>query len=450
MDRSKQLGESPVGKLLLSFSVPAIIGMVVNAFYNIVDRIFIGHYVGGLGLAGVAVSYPIMIIVMAFGMLIGVGATSIISIRLGEGRNEDAEKVFGNAFFLLIIIPVLLSAFCLLFLDQILGLFGASENILPLAKEYLSIILYGSIFQVIGFGMNNFIRSEGSPRIAMMTMLIGAIINIVLDYVFIVIFNMGMKGAALATIIGQAASAIWVLKYFLFGQSLLKLRKENLKLKSEIVTHILSLGSAQFFSQIANSAIILIINRSLASYGGDIAISAYAIINSIAIFLVMPLFGINQGAQPIIGYNFGAKNYDRVKKTLSLAIIAATIIVVLGFIVIMAFPQLLVSMFSKGDSELTKVTITGLRVFLAALPVIGFQIISSNYFQATGKPKHALFLSLSRQVIVLIPAVLILPRFFGLAGVWAAGPVSDFISSLLTMIFLAIDMRLLNRQTKIS
>lgn len=295
--------------------------------------------------------------------------------------------------------------------------------------------------QIIGFGMNNFIRGEGNPKTAMGTMLIGAILNTILDPIFIFYFNMGIKGAALATIISQGASAIWVLHYFLGGKSLLKIRKENLKLKKDIVKEIISIGLAPFSMQIASSMVNVLLNNSLKKYGGDIAISSMGVINSITMLVLMPIFGINQGAQPIIGYNYGAKHYDRVKETLKLAILSATVIVTIGFIFAQTIPEKLISLFIKNDKELIEVAVKGLRIDFAMFPIIGFQIVSSNYFQATGKPRQAMFLSLSRQVLMLIPALIILPKFFQLTGVWLALPVSDITSSILTAIFLIKDIK---------
>lgn len=445
MDRAKLLGEEKVSKLLIKFSLPAIVGMTVNAIYNIVDRIFIGNFVDSLGLGGITIAFPIMIILMAFGMLIGIGATSLISIRLGEGKKEEAELILGNAMVLLIVVSLTLSILGSIFLDPILKLFGASPQILPYAKEYLSIILLGAVFQSIGFGMNNFIRADGSPKMAMATMLIGAILNTILDPVFIIVFNMGIKGAALATIISQAVSATWVLNYFFSGKSSLKLKKENWILKSHIVKNILAIGSAPFAMQVAASGITTLLNRSLLAYGGDLAVSAYGAINSFSTILLMPIFGINQGSQPIIGYNYGAKNYDRVKKAFLLAITAATTITIIGFIVTRIFPAQLVALFNSKDKELVDIGANGMKIFFTMLPLIGFQIVSSNYFQATGKPKQAMLLSLSRQVLMLIPAIIILPRFFDLNGVWMAGPTADFFSSLLTGTFILIELKKLQK-----
>jgi putative MATE family efflux protein len=438
------MGTKSIPKLLVSFSVPAIVGMVVNATYNVVDRIFIGRGVGSLGIAGATVGFPIMLILMAFGMLIGLGAGALVSIRLGEKRKEEAERVFGNALTLLVLFSVVLTSAGLIFLKPLLVLFGASEAILPYAKDYVSIILMGSIFQAIGFGMNNFIRGEGNPRIAMFTMLIGAVINIILDPIFIFVFGLGVKGAAIATVISQAAAAAWVLRYFLGGKSHLKLRARNLVPSWALVKRIAAIGSPPFAMQIAASAMNGILNNQLQRYGGDIALSAVGIIYSIAFMIIMPVIGLNQGSQPIIGYNYGAKKFDRVKKTLMLAILAATVWVTLGFVLTQFFPQMLIRLFNNKDAELLALGPHAMRVFMMLLPILGFQIVSANYFQAVGKPLKAMLLSLSRQVLLLIPAILILPRFFGLEGIWMAAPAADLFSSLWTATWLLVEFRHLN------
>ncbi|WP_105616543.1 MATE family efflux transporter [Vallitalea okinawensis] len=441
MDRSRLLGEEKIGKLLLKFSIPAIIGMIVNALYNIIDRIFIGQGVGSDGITGITVGFPIMLIIMAFGMLVGIGATALISIRLGENKKEEAEKILGNSIVLLVLIAIIITTFGLIFLDPLLTLFGASEEALPLARDYLRIILIGSIFQCIGFGMNGFIRGEGNPMIAMLTMVIGAVANIILDPIFIFVLDMGIAGAALATITAQAISSIWVLYYFFGGKSLLNIHKKNFRLDWSVVLRIFAIGSAPFSMQLAASGVTAIFNIQLGNFGGDTAIAAFGIINSIAMLILMPIFGINQGSQPIIGYNYGAKQYDRVKKTLLLAILAATGIVLIGFVIVELFSTGLISMFNSKDAELIRIGSQGMRIFLIMLPIIGFQIVSSNYFQAVGKAARAMFLSLSRQVLFLIPAILILPRFFELQGLWMAGPLADLLSSVLTGAFLIYELR---------
>ena len=450
MNRSEQLGEEKISRLLLKFSIPAVIGMLVNALYNIVDRIFIGRTVGEPGIAGIAIGFPLMLVLMAFGMLIGIGATSLVSIRLGEKKKDEAEVILGNSMMLLIGIAVVLTSVGLLFLDPLLRLSGASQTILPYARDYMSIILFGVIFQNIGFGMNNFIRAEGNPKIAMYTMLIGAILNIILDAVFVLVFGWGVKGAALATILSQAVSAGWVLYYFLGGKSLLKIHIRNLKLQLPIVTKIVAIGSAPFAMQMVASVLGIIINNSLKIYGGDVAIAGMGIINSIAMLILMPIFGINQGAQPIIGYNYGAEKFDRVKHALKLAVIAATVVVTVGFIVTQLFTRQIISVFIKDEIQLIEFSTHALRVFLIFLPIIGFQMVSANYFQAVGKPKQAIFLSLSRQFIFLIPALLILPIFFKLEGILIAGPVADLGASIITGIWIYRELKNLDDKHQMS
>ncbi|HSH35486.1 MATE family efflux transporter [Schnuerera sp.] len=452
-DKSKFLGEEEIGKLLLKFSIPAIVGMLVNALYNIIDRIFIGKGIGSIGIGAIFVSSPVALILMAFGMLVGFGGNSLSSIRLGENKKEEAELILGNAFILLLIISIGLSISGLIFIEPLLKLFGASDTILPYAVDYMSIILIGAPLQAVGFGINAFIRGEGNPRIAMITMLIGAILNIILDYIFIFIFNMGIKGAALATIISQGISAIWVLSYFLGSKSMLKLKKENMILRIRIIKNIFSIGFAPFSMQLAASMVTAILNNSLNTYGGDIAVSSMGVIHSITMLILMPIFGINQGAQPIIGFNYGAKQYGRVKEAFKKAVIAATSIAIFGFLTTQIIPHKLFSIFLEKGSEMdtiANVGIKGLRIYLAMLPIIGFQIVSSNYFQATGKPKHAAFLGLSRQVLILIPALLILPKFFGLTGVWLAGPVADLTASVITSFFIIRDLKKLENGIKIN
>lgn len=444
MNHSKQLGEDHILSLLLKFSIPAIVGMVVNALYNVVDRIFVGQGVGKDAIAGITIGFPIMLVIMAFGMLIGIGATSLISIRLGEQKKAEAERIIGNGLTLLVGISLILTALGLIFLKPLLISFGASKSILPYAQSYLRIILYGAVFQGIGFGMNNFIRAEGNPRMAMATMLIGAFTNTVLDPIFIYTFKMGIEGAAWATIISMAVSATWVLYYFLSGKSSLKIHLANLKPDLAIIGKIMAIGSAPFSMQLAASGITLALNWLLVKYGGDIAVSAIGIVNSIAMLILMPVFGINQGSQPIIGYNYGARKFDRVKKALKLAIIAATGVTLLGFIIIQLFPRAIIQLFNR-DPDLVELGAMALRTFLIFLPIIGFQIVGANYFQATGKPKQAMILSLSRQVLILLPALYFLPKFFKLKGVFMAGPLADLISSIITGLWLYFELKHLDR-----
>ena len=443
-DSSKLLREESITKLLVQFSIPAIIGMLVNALYNVVDRIFVGQFVGNIGIGAIFVSSPLSLILMAFAMLVGVGGNSLSSIRLGQGRKEDSDRILSQSLTLSIILSTILMVLGLVFLEPLLVTFGSSKEMLPYAINYTKIILYGAPLQFIGFALNNFIRGEGNPKIAMFTMLIGAFTNIILDYVFIKYLDMGIEGAAWATLIGQGLSMIWVLYYFLRGNSLLKVRKEYLKLNFPLIREIFSLGFSPFSMQLAASMVTMFLNTSLSKYGGDIAVSSMGIINGITMLILMPIFGINQGAQPVIGFNHGANQPDRVKEALFKAMAAATFIALLGFIMIRTIPEKLFLLFlDKNDniSDILAVGIEGLKYYLLLLPIIGAQIVSTNYFQATGKPRQAAILGLSRQVLILIPAILILSKMFGLKGVWIATPVSDFGATLLTLTFLIKDLK---------
>ena len=435
MNEQKRLGELKISKLLLEFSIPAIIGMVVNTLYNIIDRMFIGHIpeVGNLAIAGVGITMPLMTIIMAFGMLIGIGTATRISISLGQHHKEKAEKFLGNAFSLIIIISILLTVVGLVFMDPLLRAFGASDNIIVYAEQYIEIIFAGCIFNIVGFGLNHSIRSDGSPKVAMLSMLIGAITNIILDPIFIFGLNLGVRGGAIATVISQFVSAIWVVYYFTKGKSVLKIRRKYLKLNKEAVMGIFSIGVSPFSMQIANCAVQVVANNSLQTYGGDLAVATMTIINSLSMIFLMPIFGINQGMQPIVGYNYGAKKHDRVKETIKYCVISATIIVVIGFLIVELFPEKLILIFNS-DPELINIGVNGMRIFLCMLPLIGGQIIVTNYFQSIGKVKIYMFLSLLRQVILLIPCLIVMPMFKGLNGVWLAGATSDFIACIITVI----------------
>lgn len=440
MHNPNALGEKSIGKLLWEFSLPAVTGMMVNALYNVVDSIFVGNGVGELGLAAVTIAFPIMIILMAFGMLVGIGATAQISLSIGKRNKEEAERILGNAFSLALIIAVSLSFIIIIFLDPILIVLGAEPAILPYARDFTKIIVGGSIFTFIGFGLNNIIRAEGSPKTAMATMLISAILNTILNPLFIFVFKMGISGSAWATVISQSTSAIWVMAYFLGPRGYLRFRLANLKLDMQIIRTIFAIGMSPFFMQIAASVVTVLYNYSLLVHGGELAIAAMGIINRVSMLMLMPIFGISQGVQPIIGYNYGAGNYDRVIEALKKATFAATAVAVAGFMVIEVFNVQIIRLFNNNPG-LVEVGAGGMRVFLAMLPIIGFQIVGSTYFQAIGKAKQSLLLSMSRQVLILIPMIVILPQIFGLKGIWLASPIADFTSSALTALLLIREIR---------
>ena len=447
MNNSQQvLGTESIGKLLLKYSVPAIIGMMVNALYNVVDRMFIGNIpdVGPMAITGLGVTMPIMTIMLAFGMLVGIGSATNISIKLGQGKREEAENIIGNAISLSVIIGILITVIGTLFSNNILKAFGASSSTLAYAKSYISIILLGSVFNIMGMMFNNIIRGDGNPKLSAIIMAVGCATNIILDALFIFGFNMGIQGAALATIISQAVTSLWGLSYYLKGKSNLKFKKSSLKLNSDLVKIIFSIGSAPFAMQIAASMVQVLNNHSLSTYGGDLSIGAMATISSITMIFLMPTFGLVQGMQPIVGFNYGAKNYDRAKKTFKISVLVSTCLFAIGTLAIQFAPQVLVGMFNK-DAELMSITINGLRKYALALPIIGVSIVGTNYIQSTGRAKMAMVLSLLRQVIVLIPMIVILPKFFGLDGVWFAQPTADIIASVITAIVLYKELRSYNK-----
>ena len=444
MGTQELLAKESIGKLLLKYSVPAIIGMIVNALYNVVDRIFIGNIpgVGSLAITGVGVTMPITTIILGFAMLVGVGATTTISIKLGQGRKEEAAKVIGNAISLAVILSLLITIVGLVFGDVILTKFGASDETLYYAKAYIYIILLGTVFNMVAFALNNTIRGDGNPKLAATIMVIGCVTNIILDAVFIFIFNMGIQGAAIATVISQLVTAVIGLEYYISGKSNLKFDKSSLKLDKQITLKILSIGAAPFAMQIAASLVQVIANNVLKEYGTDLAIGAMATISSVSLMCLMPIFGINQGAQPIIGFNYGAKQEERAQKAFKLSAIVATIILVIAFIAVQVFPEAIIGVFNK-DPQFMNISVKGMRIYLLMLPIVGISITGSNYIQSIGEAKTAMFLSLLRQVILLVPFIIILPRTFGLGldGVWIAQPVSDVLTTAVTIFILVKSMK---------
>ncbi len=444
MDHTKELGQAPVGKLLWKYFVPAFIGVLANVLYNLVDRIYIGQGVGALALSGVTVTFPIMIVVMAFGMLVGMGSASLVSIRLGEGKQEEAERILGHAFVLLAGISLALSASGLLLRDPILSLFGAGPEMLGHARQYVTIILLGTIFQGLGFGLNNIIRAEGHARAAMATMILGAVLNIILDPIFIFVFKMGVAGAALATVISMAATSIWVLTHFTLRRSLLRLRRKNFRLQARVVKEIVAIGMAPFAMQLAGSVIHGIFNIQLIRYGSDLAVGAMGIINGAGMMFVFCVIAINMAAQPIIGFNYGARQFQRVKRTLKIALIAASAITTAGFLAVQLFPAAIIGLFNRDDPRLLAIGVRGMRILLAAFPVVGFQVVSSNFFQAIGKARTAMLLNLLRQVILLIPLVLLLPLALKMDGIWLAGPLADVSAAAITAVAIRREVDRLN------
>lgn len=449
MEYVNPLGEEKISKLIIKFSLPAIVGMMINALYNIVDRIYIGNAkdLGTNGIAGITIGFPIMIILLAIGILFGIGGATLFSFQLGQKQQKDAEKTLGNALVLLIVSGLIITVLGEIFLEPLLVLFGASEAVLPYAMGYMRIILLGAVFQIISLGINNFIRADGNPKLAMYTMFLGAGTNILLDPLFIFVFHMGMTGAALATILSQLFSTIWVIAYFLGKHSKNKLRLENMKPNMYTVKKITVLGLPGFAMQVASSLLNAILNRNLRIYGGDIAVTGMGVINSIQTILLMPIIGLNQGIQPIVSFNFGAKKFQRVKSAVKIGIIVATVIVVIGYIIMRSFPTQLIGLFNR-DPELLSFGTSALISWLLFMPVIGFQIIASNFFQAIGRSNSAMFLTLSRQVIFLIPALIIFPQIWGVSGLMYSAAFADFFSTLITGIWFYFGIKNLDKYSK--
>ena len=448
----EELGNLGIVRLLVKFSIPAIIGMVVNMLYNVVDRIYIGNIpdIGGLAITGVGITMPVTSIITGLGMLIGIGTSASISLSFGSGKRKLAQKYLGNGLTAIIIISLIVAIFGNVFATGILGIFGASENTMPYALAYIRPLMIGTICNLCAFGLNHSINSDSNPKIAMSTMLIGAIINIVLDPIFIFVLGLGIQGAAYATVISQFVAGGWVIYYFTkSSKSTIKLNKEDMMLNGEIIKKILMIGLAPFCMQVAGSIVQVIANNALMTYGGDLAIGAMAVITSVCTIFIMPIFGLNQGAQPIIGYNYGAKKYDRVKKTYLYGLIACTAVLLLSWIFIVMLPEKAIGMFNN-DPMLTDIAVNGIRVYLFVLPLIGVQMTASNYYQAIGKPKKSMLLGLSRQVLMLIPAFLILPKFMELEGVWLAGPIADGIAVILSGVIIIREMRTLGKDEEVN
>ncbi|WP_439185117.1 MATE family efflux transporter [Carboxylicivirga taeanensis] len=441
----KELEFENIPKLLWKYFLPAFAGVIINSLYNIVDRIFIGHGVGAMALSGLSAIFPIMVIMMAFGMLIGMGAGVRVSLNLGKKDFDRAERVLGNAFVLMVIVALFIMGLGFAIKDPLLRFFGVNNETFDYANEYLNIILFGAVFNIVGYSLNNLIRSEGSAKVAMISMLISAGLNLILDPIFIFVLDMGVAGAAYATILSQFALCIWVIVHFRSQRSVIRLKVRNFFLNKEIIWYIISIGFAPFSMQMASSLVFGTFNVQLVKYGGDLAVGAMGVIMSVATLLVMTIIAINMAAQPIIGFNFGAKNYKRVKQTLVISLIFATVISIIGFTVSELFPRTIIRAFNSDSQDLLDIGTRGLRLFLLALPLVGFQIITGNYFQSTGKAGLAALISLLRQVIVLVPILMVLPQHFGLDGVWLAGPIADTVSAVITSIFLIYELKRLNR-----
>ncbi len=443
MDNKKatlELGTKPVGKLLAQYALPAIIAMTAASLYNIIDRVFIGQVVGPMAISGLAITFPFMILAAAFGAAVGVGAATTISVKLGQKDYESAENTLGNTITLNLIIGLAFGGICLLFLDPILRFFGASDATLPYARDFMQIILAGNVFSHMYFGMNAVLRAASKPRMAMFATIFTVAMNILLDAVFILWWHWGIKGAAFATVISQVLALCWQMKLFSNKNELLHLKRGIYKLKANLVRNIISIGISPFLMNACACVIVIFINNQLVKFGGDIAVGAYGIANSIAMIFIMFVIGLNQGMQPIAGYQYGAQQYGRMMRVVKLSIITAICIMLTGWTLAMFAPYYCARMFTK-DPELIKGSIKAIQIIMMMYPFIGCQMVITNFFQCIGKVKISIFLSLSRQLLFLLPLLVLLPNFYGINGVWASMPTSDLISVIVAISIMTVYLR---------
>ena len=437
MSRTLELGTQPIHKLLWKYALPAIIAMTAASLYNIVDSIYIGHGCGALALGALTVAKPFMDICAAFGSLVGVGASSLLAIYLGEKDYDKANRVLGNVIVLNVLLSAIVMVVGLIWLDPILMAFGASEDTLGYAHEYMEIILYGNILTHIYFGLNAMLRSAGHPRFSMVATIVAVTVNIILDPIFIFVLNMGVRGAALATVLSQVVAVVWQLTKFLARSELVRFHRGIWRLNREITHRALAIGMSPFLYNIAHCFVVIIINNQLKNYGGDLAIASYGVINRLTFVFAMMVMGLNQGMQPIAGYNYGAQQYDRVLRSFYLTCLYATGVMAIVFILGECFPRLVTEIFTH-DPELINLTIRPMRIICSTMLIIGFQMVTGNLFTSIGKAGKAIFLSLTRQVLYLIPLAIWLPLIFNdpLDGVWWSIPVSDTMSAITAVIVL--------------
>jgi putative MATE family efflux protein len=417
--------------------------MTASSLYNMTDSIFIGHGVGHLAIAGLTVTFPFMNLAAAFGTLVGVGASTLISIKLGQKDHASANKVLGNTLTLNIIIGILLSIACYPFLDSILYFFGASENTIGFARDYMEIIIIGNVITHIYFGQNAILRSAGFPNMSMYATLMSVAINCILNPIFIFSLGWGIRGAALATILSQSLSLIFQMMHFYNKKNTIHFSKEIYSLHKTLVKKILSIGMSPFLMNICACLIVILINRGMREHGGDVSVGAYGIINRIVFMFLMIVMGFNQGMQPVAGYNYGAKKYSRVTEVTKLTILCGVGVTTIGFLVCELFPGMMIKLFTTRP-ELIAESVYGMRLVFAVFPLVGFQMVASNFFMSIGMSQKAIFLSMTRQVLFLIPCLLILPRFLGTFGIWISLPVSDFVSTVVTAVLLIRQFRRLS------
>ena len=450
MDNKKatlELGTKPVGKLLVQYATPAIVAMTAASLYNIVDSIFIGQGVGPLAISGLAITFPFMNLASAFGAAVGVGASTFISVKLGQKDYQTAENILGNTLTLNLIIGIGFTLLTLLFLSPILRFFGASDATLPYSRDYMEIILAGNVFSHTYFGMNAVLRAASKPRQAMYATIFTVVMNTLLDYLFIMVFGWGIRGAAYATILAQMMALAWQMWLFSDKRQLLHLKRGIYGLRAELVKNIIGIGISPFAMNVCACVVVIFINQQLVHFGGDLDVGAYGISNRMGFMFVMLVMGINQGMQPIVRYNYGAQKLDRTMGVLKLGIVFATVIMTAGWLIAMLLPYYCARLFTT-DATLIRLAIKAIRILMLVFPIIGYQMVVTNFFQSIGKVKISILLSLSRQLLLLLPLLAVLPEVFGIDGVWYAMPVSDFLSALLAAWVMAVYMRKFKKQHK--
>ena len=441
------LGTQPVGKLLLRYAMPAIIAMVASSLYNIIDRAFIGQVVGPLAISGLAITFPFMTLSGAFGAAVGVGASTAISVKLGQKDYRTAEELLGNTVTLNLIIGFCFAVICLVFLDPILYFFGASKDTIPYARSFMQVILCGNMISHMYFGMNAVLRAASKPRQAMSATIFTVVMNVLLDVVFILVMKWGIRGAAFATVISQSLALVYQMRLFTNKNELLHLKRGIYGLKARLVKNIVAIGISPFLMNLCACLIIIFINNQLVRYGGDLMVGAYGIASAISTVFIMIIIGVNQGMQPIAGYNYGAQKIDRLLRVFKLAMITASVIMSMGWLIAMLIPHLLARIFTS-DPVLIKMAMGAIRINMLVFFIVGFQMVVTNFFQCIGKVKISIFLSLSRQLLFLLPLLYVFPLMFGVDGVWYALPTSDFIAAAVAAVIMVSYMRKFKQQIK--
>lgn len=449
-DSPLSLGTDSLSSLLWRYAMPAIIAQVSSSLYNIIDSIFVGQGVGPMAISGLALTMPVMNLSAAFGAMVGVGSSALTSIRLGQGNKRAAELILGNVVLLNVVMGVAFMALGLFYLDDLLYLFGASDDSIPYAREFMRVILIGNVITHLYLGLNNQLRVTGYPQKAMHTMLLSVVLNLVLCPLFIFVFKWGIAGSAWATVIAQSVALGWQLHHFSNRQNFLSFRRDSFRFNRDIVRGTLSIGMAPFIMQCCACVVVIFVNNTMQHYGGDLAIGAYGIVNRVAFLFTMVVMGLNHGMQPIVGYNYGAKNYERVRRILFMTIGWATVVTTVGFLICQLFPEYVVRLFAKEDgsgdaTQLIALASHGLQAILIAFPIVGFSIVVGNFFQYIGKAKRAILLSMTRQLIFILPLLVVLPPLWGQDGVWYSIPIADTMAMLLALVLLIYQLRKLRR-----